>query len=159
MDVEVSEEDLLVVPGWASGRRGSRSRGNGRGRARGFDDGARLLVIADFGDASDLPVLPRLFHSVAERDPRQLAFFLAKRVQQFSRVPVLMLCARAASGATATVSRASRVSRAGRSTGDGSTDSSSALAASAAGLAVSDAASGVRTRPGATTFTRRPLAA
>ncbi len=63
--------------------------------------GFQLAVVADLGDTSDLPVIPRLIRSVEERDPTMLAWFVEKRVEQFARVPMLMLCARAASGASA----------------------------------------------------------
>lgn len=62
--------------------------------------GFRLLLVADLADASDLPVIPRLVDSVEKRNPALVRYFLQKRVAQFSRLPLLMLCARAASGAS-----------------------------------------------------------
>jgi pimeloyl-ACP methyl ester carboxylesterase len=62
--------------------------------------GFQLALVADLADTSDLPVIPRLIRSVEERDPTMLASFVGKRVDQFARVPLLMLCARAASGAS-----------------------------------------------------------
>jgi len=62
--------------------------------------GLQLLLVADLGDTSDLPVFPRLLHTLEKRDPSVVAWFLEKRVRQFSALPVLMLAARGASGAT-----------------------------------------------------------
>ncbi len=62
--------------------------------------GLQFLLVADFGDTSDLPVWPRLIRSLEHRDASVVQWFLQKRVQQFSRLPVLMLAARAASGAS-----------------------------------------------------------
>lgn len=62
--------------------------------------GFELLLVADLGDTSDLPVLPRLVHSVLFRDPRTVAWFLEKRMGAFAGLPVLMLSVRGSSGAT-----------------------------------------------------------
>lgn len=63
--------------------------------------GAQLILVADLGDTSDLPVYPRLLHSLEMRDPSVVAWFLAKRMRQFSELPVMMLAVRGAAGADA----------------------------------------------------------
>lgn len=62
--------------------------------------GLRLLVVADLGDTSDLPVLPRLIRSLQSRDPSVVRWFLQKRVNQFASLPLVMLAVRGAQGAT-----------------------------------------------------------
>ena len=64
------------------------------------DFGARLIVIADIADTNDVPVFPRLIHSLENRDPSVVAWFLEKRVAQFARLPLMMLAVRGASGAS-----------------------------------------------------------
>lgn len=61
--------------------------------------GFQFLVLSDLGDTADLPVLPRLVHSVEQRDPRLVRWFLEKRVEQFASLPILMLAVRGAAGA------------------------------------------------------------
>lgn len=63
--------------------------------------GVRLIFVADLQDTNDLPVFPRLLRSLQDRDPSIVRWFLQKRLDQFSKLPVMMLCVRAASGATA----------------------------------------------------------
>jgi pimeloyl-ACP methyl ester carboxylesterase len=62
--------------------------------------GFQLLVVAELGDTADLPVLPRLIHEVERRDTAMVAWFVSKRVRQFSTLPLLTFVARAASGAS-----------------------------------------------------------
>ncbi|MEM7199792.1 MAG: alpha/beta fold hydrolase [Planctomycetota bacterium] len=63
--------------------------------------GLRLLLLADLGDTNDLPVFPRLLHTLRQRDPSLVRWFLQKRVDQFAALPGMMLAVRGASGATA----------------------------------------------------------
>lgn len=44
-------------------------------------DGLRFILRRDIGDASDLPVFPRLLHSIDRGDPTLLAWFVQKRYQ------------------------------------------------------------------------------
>ena len=61
--------------------------------------GLQLILVADLGDTSDLPVFPRLLRSIEERDPHLVSWFLAKRLRQFSALPLLTLTARGSAGA------------------------------------------------------------
>lgn len=63
--------------------------------------GMQAIVLRDLGDTSDLPVLPRLVHSVLQGDKKMLAWFLQKRYGGFATFPTLLYVNRASSGATA----------------------------------------------------------
>jgi pimeloyl-ACP methyl ester carboxylesterase len=80
--------------------------------------GLQLILVADLGDTSDLPVFPRLIHSIDRGDPTMLRWFIQKRHRQFSALPVLMFVNRGASGATkerwARIGREARTSVFGR---------------------------------------------
>jgi len=62
--------------------------------------GLALLVARDLGDRSDIPVLPRLIHSVAKGDVAVLRWFVEKRYAALRELQVLAPVCRAASGAT-----------------------------------------------------------
>ncbi len=62
--------------------------------------GFQLLVVADLGDTNDLPVIPRLIRSVQERNPSVVRWFLQKRVDQFTSLPIMTLAVRGAQGAS-----------------------------------------------------------
>jgi pimeloyl-ACP methyl ester carboxylesterase len=42
-------------------------------------DGLRFILLRDIGDASDLPVFPRLLYTIDKGDPTMLAWFVQKR--------------------------------------------------------------------------------
>jgi pimeloyl-ACP methyl ester carboxylesterase len=62
--------------------------------------GLELLVLQDLGDERDLAVLPRLVHTLEERDPAMVRFFLQKRVLQLYALPTAYFIQRAAAGAS-----------------------------------------------------------
>jgi len=62
--------------------------------------GLQLLLVADLGDTSDVPVFPRLLHTLERRDPSVVRWFLQKRLETFSALPVMMLAVRGSCGAT-----------------------------------------------------------
>lgn len=63
--------------------------------------GLQLVLLADLGDTSDLPVFPRLIDSLEERDASIVRWFVQKRYDGFTVLPVLTFVNRGASGATA----------------------------------------------------------
>ena len=62
--------------------------------------GLQLVVLAELG-YEDMLLLPRLVHTVLERDASVAAHFVAKRMRMFSKLPGLLLVVRGASGASA----------------------------------------------------------
>jgi pimeloyl-ACP methyl ester carboxylesterase len=77
--------------------------------------GLRLFLRADVGDASDLPVFPRLLWSIDQGDPSVLSWFLNKRAGVALGVPAMTFATDAASGASparlAMIEAQSRTSR------------------------------------------------
>lgn len=63
--------------------------------------GLQMILVMDLGDTADLPVLPRLLHSIDRGDPTLLRWFVQKRYSQFSVFPTVFFAMRGASGATA----------------------------------------------------------
>jgi pimeloyl-ACP methyl ester carboxylesterase len=63
--------------------------------------GLRYILRADIGDATDLPVFPRLLWSIDRGDPSVLAWFVAKRAGGALGFSGMNLAMDAASGATA----------------------------------------------------------
>jgi pimeloyl-ACP methyl ester carboxylesterase len=62
--------------------------------------GVQMILWAELGDTSDLPVYPRLVRTIQERDTGMIHWFLTKRIRALSRLPVLLLYCRGAAGAT-----------------------------------------------------------
>lgn len=62
--------------------------------------GLQLVVMLDLADTADVPVLPRLLHQVARRDPTLLAWFVDKRLAQLAQPPLHLFASRAPSGAS-----------------------------------------------------------
>jgi pimeloyl-ACP methyl ester carboxylesterase len=77
--------------------------------------GLRFILRADFGDASDLPVFPRLLWSIDHADPSVLAWFVRKRAGAVLGVHGMNLAMDEASGASAArhalIAEQSRTSR------------------------------------------------
>lgn len=77
--------------------------------------GLHLVLRADIGDATDLPVLPRLLHSIERGDPSVLAWFVQKRLAFALAAPGMGLMMDAAAGASrermALLEEQSKVSR------------------------------------------------
>lgn len=63
--------------------------------------GLHFIMRADIGDATDLPVFPRLLHSIDRGDPAVLAWFIEKRAGVAIRVHGMSAMTDASSGASA----------------------------------------------------------
>jgi pimeloyl-ACP methyl ester carboxylesterase len=63
--------------------------------------GLPFILRFDIGDASDLPVFPRLLWSIDQGDPSVLAWFVQKRYGIFTGVNLMSMLTDGASGATA----------------------------------------------------------
>lgn len=63
--------------------------------------GLRFILRADLGDATDLPVIPRLLWSIDRGDPAMLTWFIRKRAGAALSVHGMNLAMDAASGASA----------------------------------------------------------
>jgi pimeloyl-ACP methyl ester carboxylesterase len=77
--------------------------------------GLRFIMRIDLGDATDIPVFPRLLHSIDRGDPSILAWFVRKRAAITTGVQGMSYMMDAASGATperlARIAAESRASR------------------------------------------------
>ncbi len=62
--------------------------------------GLQLILRFDMGDASDLPVFPKLLYTIDRGDPSVLAWFVRKRYNMFRGVNVLTWVMDGASGAS-----------------------------------------------------------
>lgn len=62
--------------------------------------GLRLILLFDYGDSSDIPVFPRLLHSIDRGDPSVLAWFVRKRLFQMGGLSAMTFAVDAASGAS-----------------------------------------------------------
>jgi pimeloyl-ACP methyl ester carboxylesterase len=62
--------------------------------------GLRLLMLRDFSDTSDIPVLPRLVWEVSRRETKLLRWFVQKRYEQAYGTSLMALVMRGASGAS-----------------------------------------------------------
>ena len=62
--------------------------------------GLQLILVMDLGDTADVPVFPRLLHSIDQGDASLLTWFVQKRYQQFAAFPSVMFLVRGASGAS-----------------------------------------------------------
>lgn len=62
--------------------------------------GLQMILLRDYGDTSDIPVFPRLLHSIDRGDPSVLAWFVQKRFFSLSGVPAMTFAVDAASGAS-----------------------------------------------------------
>jgi len=62
--------------------------------------GLLLILRFDLGDASDIPVFPRLLHSIDQGDPRVLAWFVRKRLNMLNGLSGMTYLMDAASGAS-----------------------------------------------------------
>ena len=69
--------------------------------------GLNLMMRFDIGDASDLPVFPRLLYSIDEGDYSALKWFVQKRISGFFGIQAMAATMDAASGASA--SRMARI--------------------------------------------------
>lgn len=63
--------------------------------------GLDLILRFDIGDATDIPVFPRLLHSIDQGDYRMLRWFVQKRAGLIVGVPAMTFMTDAASGASA----------------------------------------------------------
>ncbi len=63
--------------------------------------GLDLILRLDIGDASDIPVFPRLLHSIDQGDTRLLRWFVQKRAGFTAGIPAMSFMTDAASGASA----------------------------------------------------------
>ncbi len=63
--------------------------------------GLDMILRIDMGDASDLPVFPKLLHSIDQGDPSILQVFVQKRYPNFSRINAMAIITDGASGASA----------------------------------------------------------
>jgi len=73
------------------------------GRASTVEVGAhglKLILIADLGDVSDLPVFPRLLFDLDRGDTAVLTWFVTKRYRMFAQLPTLLFTMDPASGAS-----------------------------------------------------------
>lgn len=77
--------------------------------------GLQRILLADLGDRSDLPVLPRLIAEVARGETDTLAWFAAKRLRGASRLPLAAYALRGSAGVSdarrARLERDARTSR------------------------------------------------
>ncbi len=62
--------------------------------------GLDMILRWDIGDASDIPVFPRLLYSIDQGDPAILRAFVQKRVPVFSRMNAMSVITDGASGAS-----------------------------------------------------------
>jgi pimeloyl-ACP methyl ester carboxylesterase len=62
--------------------------------------GLQLILIADMGDTSDIPVLPRLVYSIDKGDYAMLRWFVEKRYAQAMSLPAVFWVMDSASGAS-----------------------------------------------------------
>jgi pimeloyl-ACP methyl ester carboxylesterase len=62
--------------------------------------GLQIILRFDLGDASDLPVFPKLLHSIDEGDPTVLQWFVQKRMGILSGVSGMTMIMDASSGAS-----------------------------------------------------------
>jgi pimeloyl-ACP methyl ester carboxylesterase len=62
--------------------------------------GLQMILRFDIGDASDLPVFPKLLHSIDQGDPTLLTWFVQKRYGMLLRNNVMSAMTDAASGAS-----------------------------------------------------------
>jgi pimeloyl-ACP methyl ester carboxylesterase len=62
--------------------------------------GLDLILRMDIGDASDIPIFPRLLHSVDQGDTRVLRWFVQKRAGLAVAIPAMSFMTDAASGAS-----------------------------------------------------------
>lgn len=62
--------------------------------------GLQMILRFDIGDASDLPVFPKLLHTIDQGDPSVLKWFVQKRFSMFRGVNVLAWVMDGASGAS-----------------------------------------------------------
>ncbi|MGB0716476.1 MAG: alpha/beta fold hydrolase [Phycisphaerae bacterium] len=62
--------------------------------------GLQMLMRFDIGDATDLPVFPRLLHTIDNGDPSVLTWFVQKRIGLLARVSGMSFLVDAASGAS-----------------------------------------------------------
>ncbi len=62
--------------------------------------GLNFILRFDIGDASDLPVFPRLLHSIVRGDPSVLTWFVRRRAPIFSGVNLMSTLTDGASGAS-----------------------------------------------------------
>ncbi len=63
--------------------------------------GLQLIMVIDLGDTNDIPVLPRLLHSIDQGDPSILSWFVQKRYAQIRSMSAVFFVCDEASGATA----------------------------------------------------------
>lgn len=63
--------------------------------------GLDLILRFDIGDASDIPVFPRLLHSIDQGDLRLLRWFVQRRAGLVTVIPAMSFMTDAASGASA----------------------------------------------------------
>lgn len=62
--------------------------------------GLKFIIRMDIGDASDIPVFPKLLHSIDQGDPRLLQWFVQKRYGMFLAVSGMTFVMDGASGAS-----------------------------------------------------------
>jgi pimeloyl-ACP methyl ester carboxylesterase len=77
-------------------------RGTGKSRELQVGKfGVQLILVADLGDTNDIPVLPKLVHSVDRGDTSILQWFVEKRFAQLGQFSAMFWVMDGSSGATA----------------------------------------------------------
>jgi pimeloyl-ACP methyl ester carboxylesterase len=61
--------------------------------------GLQYILVRDLGDASDLPVIPRLLYTIEQGDPSVLRWFVAKRFGELGTLSAMYFVMDSASGA------------------------------------------------------------